>query len=489
MVANLPKSPLFGSKKAGWYELVSNPRWYRMQSRFGAYFLFALVAAPMATASAGPLPDIKSTAGNAVPECVTPGRLLAFLKSRNAAFDSRFEALPSEYMRHGEALGVRWDYAFYQMLIETGNLTFRNGSRTVDVKPAQNNFAGIGATGKGEPGESFTDVSTGVRAHLEHLLLYSGQQLENPVADRTRKVQQWGVLSNWQAGFKKPITYADLAQKWAPGNTTYVKTLETLAQGFQDYCRRRDPQPELAAAVRKSRQQVASLPEPDRPDGRTLARRAIEDGKVEQNNRRLGLGAQEPTPPPANTGRTPPTPFKLLNTQPPAEDEDPPPARQQAQPAAPPAASNTGFRSSMLNTPSKPQPPAAPEPPPAAAPPATPPAASNTAQPPAARKEPNQRIAMAQPPPSTKPVAVADAVPPGQKCRVWTASYGGQKALIIRSIIDKVVNFTVLDVNEGAEKREAEAFIAAYAKNGAVTGEFNSQNVALDKAFELCPEG
>ena len=77
----------------------------------------------------------------------------------------------------------------------------------------------------------------------------------------------------------------------------------------------------------------------------------------------------------------------------------------------------------------------------------------------------------------------------GQKCRVWTASYGGQKALIIRSLVDKVVNYTVLDVNEGAEKREAEAFISAYAKEGKIAGEFSSQAQALDKAFELCPEG
>ena len=40
-----------------------------------------------------------------------------------------------------------------------------------------------------------------------------------------------------------------------------------------------------------------------------------------------------------------------------------------------------------------------------------------------------------------------------QKCRVWTASYGGQKAMIIKSQVDKVVNYTVLDVNEGAEAR------------------------------------
>jgi hypothetical protein len=83
------------------------------------------------------------------------------------------------------------------------------------------------------------------------------------------------------------------------------------------------------------------------------------------------------------------------------------------------------------------------------------------------------------------------AVPPAanQKCRVWTASYGGQKSMIIRSVADQVVNFTVLDVNSGSETREAEAFIAAYAKNGKIAGEYPNQAQALDKAFELCPEG
>ena len=52
-----------------------------------------------------------------------------------------------------------------------------------------------------------------------------------------------------------------------------------------------------------------------------------------------------------------------------------------------------------------------------------------------------------------------------------------------------MVNYTVLDVNEGSELREAEAFISAYAKNGAIAGQFGSQAQALEKAFELCPEG
>ena len=61
--------------------------------------------------------------------------------------------------------------------------------------------------------------------------------------------------------------------------------------------------------------------------------------------------------------------------------------------------------------------------------------------------------------------------------------------MIVKSTIDQVANFTVLDVNEGQEAREAEAFIAAYAKGGAVAGEFATQDKALEKAFELCPEG
>src|SRR5262249_55809588 len=66
------------------------------------------------------------------------------------------------------------------------------------------------------------------------------------------------------------------------------------------------------------------------------------------------------------------------------------------------------------------------------------------------------------------------ATPPAanQTCRVWTASYGGQKSIIIRSVVDRVVNFTVLDVNVGSEQREAEAFIAAYAKSGKIAGEY-----------------
>ncbi len=172
--------------------------------RVGSYFLAAFVSVPLHQAAAGSMPDIKISAKNAVPECVTPGRLIEYLKSRNAELSPRFESVPVEYMRIGEQLGVRWDYAFYQMILETGALSYQRGNRSGDVKPTQNNFAGLGATGGGAAGESFKDVPTGVRAHLEHLLHYSGAKLDNPTAERTRKVQEWGVLDELARAVQPP---------------------------------------------------------------------------------------------------------------------------------------------------------------------------------------------------------------------------------------------------------------------------------------------
>jgi hypothetical protein len=85
-------------------------------------------------------------------------------------------------------------------------------------------------------------------------------------------------------------------------------------------------------------------------------------------------------------------------------------------------------------------------------------------------------------------------VPPTKgsaKCKVWTASYGGQRAVIIKAntTATGTVNYTVLDVTEANEKREVDAYIAAYAKGGEKVGSFPTQNKALNKAFELCPEG
>jgi hypothetical protein len=433
-----------------------------MQRRVAAYLSLAcsffpasLLAASIAASA--DLPEIKISASNRVPECATPGRMMRYLRSRNPELDARYAGIATEYMRLGEALGVRWDYAFYQMIVETGSLSYRRGNRAGDVKPAQNNFAGLGATGGGVSGESFKDIATGVRAHHEHLLLYAGDRLQNPTAERTRKVQEWGVLTEWHGHFHRPISFADLAQQWAPGSRSYPRMLVEIADHFAEFCAGPDPQPELVAEARgHTADAVADAREASPKLGAELAKRAIADGKAANNQQRSGLGALEPE-------RPQPAPFTLLNAAPGSEvDKQDGTVRSETANKAYERNSGTAeAREPTART-------------------------SGVGKPAQNDKAPLRTASVAG-----MAATLAPPTPPagGQKCRVWTASYGGQKALIIRSVTDKVVNYTVLDVNDGAEKREADAFISAYAKEGTVTGEFTSQTQALDKAFELCPEG
>jgi hypothetical protein len=419
--------------------------------RKAATSLFFALAFQSSAALAADLPELLAGQRNAVPECVTPGRLMAFLKLRNAQLDPRYDRIASEYMAQGELLGLRWDYAFYQMVVETGALSYWRGHRSGDVKPSQNNFAGLGATGRGVRGESFTDIPTGVRAHLEHLMLYAGKPVEDPVADRTRKVREWGVLTSWHQGFTRPITYTDLGAKWAPGTKAYGALLRAVADHFHaNLCAAPDPRPDLvqeARAVSGKAMAAARAADatPSRPSEAEVVQRAVEQAKADGLYGRSALGAQPPREP-----GPPSAPFKVLN---------PPPS-------APEIAGHTvkiGVADAL------PAPKSAPK-------------ASTDKSAPRTALAPALSAAKLAP-------AVEAATPPGTRCRVWTASYGGQKAIIIRSLVDQMVNFTVLDVHEGSEEREAEAFIAAYAKNGKVAGEYPNQSQALEKAFELCPEG
>ncbi len=194
---------------------------------------WAAVATPVHAA-----PAIRISAANPVPPCVTPERLMAFLRARNTSLDPRYKDIAAWYKRHGEALQVRWDYAFFQMLIETNYLTFRRGNgKPGDVDPRQNNFAGLGTTGGGVPGDSFPDVATGVRGQIEHLVVYSGERLPAPVAPRTR-LKQDHILS-WTAPLsrKRAVTFQDLAGKWA-ADRAYGRSIESIAERFrQAHCR------------------------------------------------------------------------------------------------------------------------------------------------------------------------------------------------------------------------------------------------------------
>ena len=381
---------------------------------------------------------------------------MAFLKERNPKLDPRYDELGSHYMRHGEALSVRWDYAFFQMILETGHLTYKG-----DVRADQNNFAGLGATGKGARGERFPDISTGVRAHLEHIVMYSGERVENPVAERTRNIQDWGVLTSWQKGFSRPLTYADLSQKWAPTSRRYARDMQTIANRFfEGPCRAPDPQPELVAEIRgtagpgqtgapaaksvpPAAAVVAALPD-QQQTAETVAAGA--EVKVE-------VGAETKIQADAKTPDTKAPKVQTASMSPSVTLLNPTGAAETANASAVEASASVPADQGTVEVAALP---------------------GGTVGPAGA---------------ATKAQAETPAARPKGECRVWTASYGGSKAIIIKAVQDTTTNYTVLDVNEGAEKREADAYINAYAKGGQQVGEFSSQSQALEKAFELCPEG
>ncbi|MGE0280070.1 MAG: N-acetylmuramoyl-L-alanine amidase [Rhizobiaceae bacterium] len=220
--------------------------------------VLAALLSPVA-ALAGPLPRIIADAGNAVPTCVTPKALMEFVQRRNdrhrpaQSIDPKFGTIAAQYQRVGacvarppeKCVAVRWDYAFFQMLVETNYLTFRRpDGQPAGVPARDNNFAGIGATVPGKPGERFRDPATGVLAHLQHVLMYSTTRIPQPVANRTRQMQDAVQASMRKRG--RPVTYADLATMWVGSDhRAYSRTIAGIAERFAaDFCR----SPRVAAA-------------------------------------------------------------------------------------------------------------------------------------------------------------------------------------------------------------------------------------------------
>jgi hypothetical protein len=98
------------------------------------------------------------------------------------------------------------------------------------------------------------------------------------------------------------------------------------------------------------------------------------------------------------------------------------------------------------------------------------------------------RVASLAAPSALEPSRIAQtAAPRPPSCDVYTASYGGRIALLIRSEIGASTNYTVLQVDEGSEQPQADAFIKTHAPNGRTIARFPSPEPAFLRAFELCP--
>ena len=117
---------------------------------------------------------------------VDAAQLIAYY-NRNAVYPAFYgttdapniESFVQIYMEECAAEGVKGEVAFCQAMKETGFMRYGG-----DVQIGQFNFAGLGATGNHNPGNSFASVRIGVRAQVQHLKAYASQgALNNPCED------------------------------------------------------------------------------------------------------------------------------------------------------------------------------------------------------------------------------------------------------------------------------------------------------------------
>lgn len=122
---------------------------------------------------------------------------------------------------------VRGDVAFAQACKETGNFAYGG-----DVYYTQNNFAGIGATGNKNPGNTFETIEIGVLAQAQHLKSYACKdELNEPNVDPRRTA--W--FMDTKGGSSPDVE--TLGGSWAvPGyNTTKYKSLEEANAAKDSY--------------------------------------------------------------------------------------------------------------------------------------------------------------------------------------------------------------------------------------------------------------
>ena len=95
-------------------------------------------------------------------------QLVEFFVSKNPTCDlKKVKRLASYYVEQGKFEGINSDVAWVQMCLETGFLKFG-----LLVTPDMNNFCGLGAIDKNNPGLAFATEKDGVIAHIQHLHAY-----------------------------------------------------------------------------------------------------------------------------------------------------------------------------------------------------------------------------------------------------------------------------------------------------------------------------
>jgi hypothetical protein len=115
---------------------------------------------------------------------ITKSQMVAYYNSSEHVFPSYYaitlEQFCQIYLDQANSEGVKAEVAFVQAMKETGWLQFGG-----DVSITQYNFAGLGATGGGEPGNVFSSIEEGVLAQVQHLKAYASlESLNNICVDQ-----------------------------------------------------------------------------------------------------------------------------------------------------------------------------------------------------------------------------------------------------------------------------------------------------------------
>jgi hypothetical protein len=154
---------------------------------------------------------------------VTPAQMEAALSARNPGHIH--PNIAQLYVEWGYRFGIRADVAFAQMMHETNSLKYGG-----DVQPSQNNFAGIGATGGGNPGNSFASAELGVIAHYAHLAWYIFPYHVNGYCNSGYDPRHFG------SSHKNTVrTIRDLGGQWAVPGTGYGDAIARYANAIWSY--------------------------------------------------------------------------------------------------------------------------------------------------------------------------------------------------------------------------------------------------------------
>lgn len=169
--------------------------------------------------------NLKSASANQeINEIMGSGRasevqLHIFLRSKNESGSVQFPDIPSLYIEEARIEGVNHDIAFCQMCLETDFLRFSG-----NIKPQQNNFAGLGTVEGGSETATFESARIGVRAHIQHLKAYaSSDPLSQEVVDPRFRFVTRGVA---------PIV-EQLSGRWSADRNYGAKILAIVRQLYQ----------------------------------------------------------------------------------------------------------------------------------------------------------------------------------------------------------------------------------------------------------------